>query len=104
MIKILPKFALPYLFEEGAIRGANDSRVRVQHLFRTESFKLAVFEHSQDFQLRERTHVSNLVEKESALVCQLEFPFDGLLRAGERAALVSGKLALDQGVTHGRGV
>jgi hypothetical protein len=78
MVKIFAKFTLPYLFEERAIGGANDPRVGVQHLLRTESLKFAVLEHSQDFHLCERTHIGDLVEKERTLVRQLEFPFDRL--------------------------
>ena len=106
MVKIFAKFTLPNLFEERAVGGANDPRVGVQHLLRTESLKFAVFEHSQDFHLCERTHIGDLVEKERTLVCQLEFPFDRLLRAGERAALVSEELDAaslgDQRVTNDR--
>ena len=94
--KILAKFSLPHLFEERAVRGADDPRVGVQHLLRAESLEFAIFEHAQDFDLGEGTHLGNLVEKERAPSASSNLPFDRLLRAGERASLVTEELALDQ--------
>ncbi len=103
MIKILAKFVLPHLFEERAIGGANDPRVGMQHLLRTEPLKLAVFEHSQDFHLCEWTHIGDLVEKYLSFASS-NFPLTVCWAPFERAALVFKELAFDQHVAHGRGV
>src|SRR3954471_10082698 len=100
MKQVLPKLLLCDFLAEGAIGRADDPDVAREHAFRAEPFKLAILERAQDFHLRERAHLGDFIEKESAAVRELEFPFDGLLRAGERTALMPEELALEQGVAH----
>ena len=104
MVEILAEFLLPNPLEERAVGCADDSCIGMEHLLGAEPLELAVFQHAQDFNLGERAHVRDLVEEKGSLIGQLEFPFHGLLGAGERTALVSEKLALDQGIAHRGGV
>src|SRR5205085_3782649 len=99
MIKVLAKFSMSDALAQRDIAGTNNPRIRLQHPLRTESFKIAVFEDTQYFDLRQRAHVGNFVEKDGAAIGQFKFALYRLLRASERTLLVTKKLAFQQSVT-----
>ena len=104
MIKIFAELSLPEAVAQGNVGGTNNTRVCLQHSLGTQPFKFAVLKNAQNFYLRQRTHFRNFVEKNSAPICQLELAFQRLLSAGKRAFFVTEKLALEQGIAHGRRV
>src|SRR5438067_9408073 len=104
MIKIFAELPLSETVAQGNVGRTNDTRVCLQHPLGAQSFKFAVLENAQNLYLCERTHFRNFIEKDSASVCQLELAFQRLLSAGKRASFMTEKLALEQGIAHGRGV
>src|SRR5437763_8812361 len=104
MIKIFAELSLPEAIPQGNIGSANNTRVRLQHPLRTQSFEFAILEDAQNLYLRQWTHFRNFIEKNSSAVCQLELAFQRLLSAGKRASFVTEKLALEQGIAHGRSI
>ena len=61
-----------------------------------EPLELALLQHAQELRLRGQAHLADLVEEQHAARRQLDLPGLGLLRAGERAALVAEQLRLEQ--------
>ncbi len=57
---------------------------------------LALFEHTQQLGLHRQAHLANLVEKERALVGELEEPRSRAIGAGEGSASVAEKSGLEQ--------
>ena len=61
-----------------------------------EPLELALLQHAQELRLRRQAHLADLVEEQHAAGGQLDLARLGLLRAGERAALVAEELRLEQ--------
>src|SRR5947208_1380505 len=104
MIEVVAKTTVANPFAQRAVRRRKNARIGAQHPLAANALEFAVLDRAEDLRLRQGTHVGDLVEKQRAAVRELEFSFDGLLRAGERAALVPEQLALEQCVAHGRGI
>ena len=79
-----------------AVRRGDDADVDLARLGVADAVERALLEHAQDLDLQRRRHVADLVEEERAEVGGLEQA--GLVgdRAGERAALVTEQLGVEQ--------
>ncbi len=94
--EILAECAVPDLFAEIAIGRRYEANVDPSRRKRAESRDLATLEHAQDLGLRGQRHFPDFVEKYRAAIGAFEQAGLGAIRAGERAALVTEELALEQ--------
>ena len=94
--EVLPKSALPHLLLQRAVGGGHHPHIHPQRPLRADALKLPGFQGAEQFRLGFGAQVSHLVEKERALVGQLEPAESPLTGTGERPALVPEHLGLDQ--------
>ena len=92
VIKVLAETAGAHRFLHVHVRGGQNAHVHVDHGARAQPRILAVLQDVQKFCLQVRAHLRDFVEKDRALVGQLEFAGLGANRAGERSLLVTEKL------------
>src|SRR3954452_11997952 len=104
MEQVFAELSVRDALTQRAISRTDDAHVAAQHALRPEPLEFAVLQSAEDFHLRERTHLRNLIKKERAVVRELEFPLNGLLRAGKSSALMTKKLTLEQRIAHRGGV
>ena len=78
------------------MRRADYPHVHGDRLRASEPLDGAVLERAQNFRLRHRIHVADLVQKQRSARRQLEFSLLLLGRAGERATFVAEELGFDQ--------
>ena len=69
-----------------------------------EPLEAALLEHAQQLGLRDQRHVADLVEKQRAVVGQLEAAGLAIVRAGERAFFVAEDFRFEQRVGQRRAV
>ena len=100
--EILTKHSLPDRHGQVFVGRRDDTHVHREGSLAAHAFDDAVLEYAQQFRLRLRSQVSDLVEEQSAAVRQLEPALPPLRRAREGAAFVSEHLRLDQ-ITRDRG-
>ena len=81
---------------EVLVRGGDDAHVRLHRCVPADAVVLAVGEHAQQAHLQIGRHVADLVEEQRAALGLLEATAARGLRAGERAALVTEQLGLEQ--------
>ena len=86
---------LDHLFEV-AVRRGDDAAVGAHALLAADARELAGLQHAQHLRLRGQRHVADLVEEDRAAIGDLEQAALLRDRAGERTALVTEQLALDQ--------
>ena len=72
-VKIGAELLLLHRLIEVAAGGGQDTDVDLDGLVSADAFKLAVLQHPQDLRLRRQGRVADLVEKQRAAVCLLEF-------------------------------
>ena len=83
-------------FAQVAVARGDDADIRLQHPGAAEPLELAFLQDAQELRLRREAHLADLVEEQHAAGRQLDLARLGLLRAGERAALVAEQLRLEQ--------
>ena len=86
-------------FERGAevaVGGGDQAHVHLVRFRSAQALELAVLQHAQKLHLNGAGHVADFVEKQRALIGQLEFPRLGSRRAGKRALFVAEEFAFEQ--------
>src|SRR5262249_5561119 len=78
------------------IRGRDDAHVDGHRHAAADTVDLVLLQHAQELRLESELHVADLVEQDRAAVRELELAGLADERAGERTALVSEELALEQ--------
>src|SRR5207237_2265818 len=99
---IPPHPSLPDRHGQVLVGRRDDTHVHWEGSLAAHAFDDAVLQYAQQFRLRLRSQVSDLIEEESAAVRQLEPALPPLRRAGEGATFVSEHLRLYQ-ITRYRG-
>src|SRR6185503_10758435 len=94
--KIFAKSPSGDLFLEIAVGGGDDANADVLGLGRAHRTHLALLQDTQQLRLEREGHLRHFVEKEGASVGDLEEPLLVLGGAGERAAAMAEKLALQE--------
>src|SRR5262249_53113539 len=61
LVEVFSKFSQPHPFAQRTIRRADDSRVRSQHSYLTETLEFSVLQNAQDLFLSERAHLRNFI-------------------------------------------
>src|SRR5437773_5952100 len=96
-IKIIAEFSLPHQLLKVLVRRCDHPDIGTQGLRATDAFERALLAHySQQFHLRARIDLTNLIEKDGAAVRLLEPSDPAFMRAGESAPFVPKKLAFQQ--------
>ena len=78
------------------VGGGDHAAVGLDRVGAADAFEPPILEHPQQLGLHAQRHLADLVEKERAPLRQLEPPFLLAVGAGERPALVTEQLALEQ--------
>ena len=86
------------------MRGRDDAHVDAHGLGAADRHERALLQHAQQLHLQRGGHVADFVEKERTAIRGLEQAFLIFHRAGERAALMTEKRALEQVVVECRAV
>ena len=95
--KVLPEFSLAYELFEILVRRGDEPHIHANLLVAAHPLERTLLaEHAQQFHLRVRVDLADLVEEQRAAVRLLEAPDSPLDRARERPALVAEQLALEQ--------
>ncbi len=95
-IKILPQMAAADRLFGIFVRGREHAHIHRRLGLASQPADLAVFQHAQEFRLRRRRHLADLIEQQRPAVGQLEAPDAAFRRAGKRATLVSENFAFHQ--------
>ena len=104
MVQVLAERSLAHQRLEIAVRRGDHAGIDHNRTLAADAFELAFLQHAQQLGLHRRGHVADFVEKEGPAVRLLEFSEMPRGSAGERSALVSEQLRLDQLRRHGRAV
>ncbi len=96
VVQVGPERALLDEVLERPVSGRDQPDVDLDRRGTAEPLDFPLLQHAQQLHLRRRAQLADLVEEERAAIGQLEAPFLGALRAGERPALVAEQLRLDQ--------
>ena len=94
--EIVTKLALPDELGRVAIRRGHETDVHVEELGSPDATDLPFLEGPEELGLERLGQLPDLVEKEGAPVRDLDHPGLGPIRTGERAALVTEQLGLEQ--------
>src|SRR6185503_15435209 len=78
------------------VRSSYAAKINFQNLVSTHTVDLAFLQNPQQVGLSLQRDVANFVEKNCPTLSDLKFPLLAILRAGERAFLVSEQFALKQ--------
>src|SRR5271170_4619702 len=87
IVKILAKGSLLERLAEIAIRGCDQAHIHLHRFRATQALELALLQDAEQFHLRYRRNVSNLIEKQRSLISQFEFAQLASICACERAFL-----------------
>ena len=104
MIEVLAEIALGNLLPEILVGGRHHSYIDCYILVAADLGELVLLQHAEDLGLGRQRHVAYLIQEKSAAVSLLKLALVLLLRSGERAFLVTEKLALDKLARDGRAV
>src|SRR5204863_6420490 len=102
--EILSELLGSHVLHEISIRCGDESHVDWLWLESTDPDELAPFDDSEDLGLKSQRHLADLVEERRPSRRGFEQPGPGVDRAGEGAALVTEKLALEQRLRQRRAV
>ncbi|GBC82933.1 hypothetical protein HRbin10_02071 [bacterium HR10] len=80
------------------VRGGDDAHVGLDDLIPADARELAILKHAQELDLRARTQLADLIQKERAAVGLLELPDATRAGVGEGPALMPEQLRLQQGL------
>src|SRR5262245_56835602 len=100
VVEVLPKSVCQNALFELLVGGGNDAHVHLEVRSAAYSGELAILEHVEELALERRMQVADLVEKDSPVVGRLELADLELVGPGERPALVTEQLALEQFAGH----
>src|SRR5580698_1993953 len=89
IVQIFAKLSGANLRRQIAMRRANHTNIHRNRLRASKPLDHSIFQSAQDFRLRYRIHITDLVQKQRAAVRLLESALFLLRRPGERAALVT---------------
>ena len=104
VVEILAESSLGYLLLEVAVGGGHDAHVGLYGLLPAHALEFPVLEDAQDLYLHVLVDFAYLVQKEGALVRELETPPRPRLGPREGAFLVAEELALEETLRQGRAV
>jgi hypothetical protein len=104
MQQVFAEQSLPHALLEILVRGRDHADVRLLRRVAPDAVILAVGEHAQEAHLQIGRHVADLVQEQRPAFRLLEAAPARALRTGERAALVSEELGLEQILRDRRGV
>ena len=96
IIQVIAERLLFNHFLQRLIRGSDNPNIGFQRFRAAHALKFPLLNHAQNFGLRPQAHVADFIEKNRAVVRQLEPPFALFDRAGERPALVAEEFAFQQ--------
>ena len=96
VVQVRAEGAVAHPLMQVAVGGGDDPYVDADGLLAADTVELALFEGAQDFRLRARRHLGNLVEEERPLVGELELPELLGVGIGEGPAFVAEQLAFEQ--------
>ena len=94
--EVLAETALGDQLREVLVRGGEDAHVHAERLLAADALEGLLLQRAQHLGLGLDAHVADLVQEQRAAVGQLELSAPPADRAGERAALVTEQLGLDQ--------
>jgi hypothetical protein len=103
-VEVTSKFAISYHFRQVAMSCSYESNIHLVSSTATQAFEFLFLQYAQQFGLKLRGNIANLIQEEGAFIGQLEAA--QLLRYGssECALLVAKKLALQEIQRDGRAV
>src|SRR5690606_22560659 len=90
--------------DEVLVRRVDEADIDVDRLRAPDALEASLLEKTEEFRLAREGELADLIEKDRSRVGELEASFLPHRRAGERAALVSEELALDQGLGKSRAI
>ena len=102
--EIGPERTAAHVLVQVAIGRGDDADVDLGRVRGAEALELLLLQHAQQLHLHISGQLTNLVEKDRAVVGELESPFLLLHRAGERTSLVTEQFALGEGRREGAAV
>src|SRR5262249_19784197 len=102
--QVFAERAFAHRLLERLICGGYHAHVGLDRRIAAYAFKRLPFQDAEELGLRHRAHLTDLVEKNGAVVRGFEFANLLLRRAGERPALVAEQLAFEQGLAQGGAV
>src|SRR5262249_31176296 len=103
-VQIFAKFSRADLALEVALRGGDDAHVGRERSVSTHASELACLEDAQKLGLHVERELADLIEEHGSAVGKLEGTLSHRDGSGERTALMTKELALDERVGHGTAV
>src|SRR5262249_25235137 len=104
IVEVVAKAAGRHGLFQVLVGGGQDPHIDLDGGAASQAGELAVLEDMQELALEGRMQIADLVEEDRAVVGGLEFAELELMGAGERTALVTEQLALQELARHGRAV
>ena len=102
--EVLAKPLLAHGLFEVAMRGGDDADIHGKGFLAAHPLNAPFLKHPQEFGLRERAQVPDLVEEQRAAVRLLETPDPPRFRTGERAPFMAEQFAFEQHFGDGRAI
>src|SRR6516162_1787310 len=96
VIQILPKGSVADLFLEIAVGSDDHTHVYPNRAAASHALELALLQYAQELRLHRQWHIANLVKKQSAPMCLLEFSNVPRRRTGKRTLFVPKQLGFHQ--------
>ena len=96
MVEVLAEALLLYLLTQVLVGGRNHPHVHIYVLVAADAREFLLLKHAQHLGLGRKGHIAYLIEEKGSAVGLLELALVLLDRRGERALLMTEKLALDK--------
>ena len=92
VVEILAEVSFRHRFLEILVRSCNQPHIGANRGRAAQAFEFLFLQHAQQFHLRGKIHVADLIQKQRAAFRQLKAAFFERVRAGEGSFLVSEQL------------
>jgi hypothetical protein len=96
IVQVLPKLAFLNARFQVSVRCGYDSHVHSRRFFGSDSIKLAILEHLEQFGLKSKIHIADLIQKNRAAIGQLKLSGITFEGARKRASLIAEQFAFHE--------